>query len=173
MSIFLIRHGETEGNARRILQQPETALSERGLVQADLLAARLADEPISLILTSDFARARSTAEKLASATGAPLQIEETLRERNFGDLRGRPYSEVGDIFAEDFAPPGGESWERFYERADRSWERVVAALAAAEENVAVVTHGLICYAYVQRQFVSSHEQEVSRGFGHGSHRVPA
>jgi len=168
MSIFLIRHGETDGNAQRVLQRPETPLSARGLAQADLLAARLADEPISLILTSDYARAHATAEKLAAATGAPLQVEETLRERNFGDLRGRPYSEVGDIFADGFSPPGGESWERFFERADRSWERVLAALSTAQQHVAVVTHGLICYAYALRQFASPVDEPVSRGFGNTS-----
>ena len=31
MSIFLIRHGETAGNRDRIIQVPETPLSDRGL----------------------------------------------------------------------------------------------------------------------------------------------
>ena len=148
MAIFLIRHGETASNANRVLQVPETPLSERGLAQAERLGRRLADEGIVRILSSDYARAYMTAEHVSASTGVGIEIDETLRERNFGDLRGRPYSEVGDIFAEGFEPPGGESWEVFHERAERSWQAVRAAADETEGHLAVVTHGLICRAYV-------------------------
>jgi len=42
--LFLIRHGETVGNASRTVQQPDSPLSARGLAQADRLARRLASE---------------------------------------------------------------------------------------------------------------------------------
>ena len=35
MAIYVVRHGETPGNVNRVLQTPETPLSERGLVQAE------------------------------------------------------------------------------------------------------------------------------------------
>ncbi len=127
MAIFLIRHGETAGNANRVLQLPETPLSERGIAQAERLGARLAGDGITRIMSSDFARVERSELEIETATGVTIEIEETLRERNFGDLRGRPYSEVGDVFAEGFEPPGGESWETFYERAERSWRAVRAA----------------------------------------------
>ena len=41
MSIFLIRHGETLGNASRTVQLPDNPLSPRGITQAELLARRL------------------------------------------------------------------------------------------------------------------------------------
>ena len=150
MAIFLIRHGETAGNANRVVQVPETPLSERGLAQAERLGTRLADGGIARILSSDYARAYMTAERVSASTGIEIEIEETLRERNFGDLRGRPYSEVGDIFAEGLEPLGGESWEVFHERADRSWHAVRAAAAETDGDLAVVTHGLVCRAYVAR-----------------------
>ena len=40
MAIFLIRHGETAGNANRVVQVPETPLSERGLAQGMSLIYR-------------------------------------------------------------------------------------------------------------------------------------
>ena len=43
--ILLIRHGETELNAKRVLQPPETPLSERGVAQAERLARRLETDP--------------------------------------------------------------------------------------------------------------------------------
>jgi broad specificity phosphatase PhoE len=150
MSIFVIRHGETASNANRVLQVPETPLSERGLAQAERLGRRMAELGVTHILSSDYARAHMTARAVSDATGLTIEIEPSLRERNFGDLRGRPYSEVGDIFAEGFEPRGGESWETFYARTDRSWQIVSALARECTGSLAVVTHGLVCKAFVER-----------------------
>lgn len=168
MAILLIRHGETAGNANRVLQQPETPLSERGVAQAKRLGERLAGNGVARILSSDYARAYMTAEALAAATGLPIEIEPSLRERNFGELRGRPYSEVGDVFREGFEPPGGESWETFYARAERSWHVVREAAAATDGHLAVVTHGLICHAYVARHARLPDGEEAVFGFANTS-----
>ena len=152
--LFLIRHGETEGNALRIVQHPHIPLSPRGVVQAERLAERLAGEGIASIVTSDYARAMATAERLQRATGAPLIVEPLLRERNFGDLRGRPYAELGfDMFEPDYAPPNGETWTVFHERVDRAWARVQELAAAGGGRLAVVTHGLVCRSLAARHLI--------------------
>jgi len=152
--LFLIRHGETEGNALRIVQHPHIPLSARGVVQAERLALRLAREPIAHIVTSDYARALTTAESLQRATGAPLTVEPLLHERNFGDLRGRPYSELGfDMFEPDYAPPNGETWPVFHARVDQAWARVQELAALAGGRLAVVTHGLVCRSLAARHLV--------------------
>jgi probable phosphoglycerate mutase len=149
--VYLIRHGETALNAARILQPPATPLSERGLEQAGRLAARLAGAGIARILSSDLRRAEMTAELLARASGAPVAFDPELAERNFGELRGRPYAELGlDPFAPDYEPPGGESWPAFHARVDRAFARVEAAARAAGGPLAVVTHGLVCHSVVTR-----------------------
>ena len=112
MSIYLIRHGETLGNASRTVQMPDNPLSPRGGAQAERLARRLEREGIALILSSDYARAVKTAEYLRRATGATIRYSPLLQERNFGDIRGTPYAELGfDMFEPDYAPPNGETWE--------------------------------------------------------------
>jgi len=153
--LFLIRHGETDGNALRIVQHPHVPLSSRGLVQAERLARRLAAEGIARIIASDYARAVTTAEHLQRATGAPLVIEPLLRERNFGDLRGRPYAELGfDMFEPDYAPPNGETWPMFHERVDRAWAKVQELAAATSDgSLAVVTHGLVCRSLAARHLI--------------------
>jgi probable phosphoglycerate mutase len=151
MAILLIRHGETAWNAARILQRPETPLSDRGRAQAERLAGRLAGAGVTRILASDLARAAMTAEPIGRATGAPIERDPVLRERDFGDLRGTPYAELStDIFAPDYVPPGGESWPRFHARVARAWQRIVEAAAAGDGSLAVVTHGLVCRALVDR-----------------------
>ena len=154
MAIYLIRHGETVGNAARVVQHPDAPLSPRGVAQAERVAARLAAEGIARIVASDYARARVTAERVRAATGAPLTIEPLLRERNFGDVRGTAYADLGfDLFAPDYAPPNGETWEVFHARVDRAWGRVQAFAEAAGGHLAVVTHGLVCRSLAGRHLL--------------------
>ena len=149
--IFLIRHGETAGNAARIVQLPDVALSPRGMAQAERLARRIAREGVAQIVSSDLLRARQTADYVQRATGAPLAFEPLLHERNFGDIRGTAYADLDfDIFAPQYVPSNGESWAVFHARVDRAWERVQALAAAANGNLAVVTHGLVCRSLAGR-----------------------
>jgi len=149
--ILLVRHGETPSNAARVVQTPDTPLSPHGVEQANRLAARLASLTVTRILTSDLARALETAERVRAATQAEFRIDPLLQERNFGDVRGTPYSELGvDLFGPDFAPPGGESWQAFHQRVDLAWARVRELAKATPGNLAVVTHGLVCYSLALR-----------------------
>jgi len=147
--IYLIRHGETALNANRTLQPAATPLSDRGLEQAGKLGTRLCSAKLARILASDLTRAAMTAEAVRAATGAPLEFDDELRERNFGDLRGRSYDSLGfDPFADGYEPPAGESWEVFHARVARAWRNVLAAAARTEGPIAVVTHGLLCRGVV-------------------------
>jgi probable phosphoglycerate mutase len=155
MEILLIRHGETESNAARIVQVPETPLSDRGIEQARHLARRLGKLSIGSIIASDLRRAVMTAACIHDATAAPLALQPLLQERNFGDIRGRPYSDLEvDIFDPDYAPPGGENWESFHARVDDAWSALCNVAREVERagsgNLAVVTHGLVLHSLVTR-----------------------
>lgn len=152
--IFLIRHGETLGNAARVVQHPDNPLSPVGVAQAERLARRLARESVARIVSSDYARAAATARSLESLTGAPLSFEPLLQERSFGDLRGRPYDKLGfDMFEPDYAPPNGETWPVFHARVDRAWARVQALAEGTDGHLAVVTHGLVCRSLAARHLI--------------------
>jgi broad specificity phosphatase PhoE len=161
MAIFLIRHGETLGNASRTVQLPDNPLSPRGVAQAERLARRLEREGIASILSSDFARAVTTAEHLRQVTGTLISYDPLLQERNFGDLRGTPYEEISfDMFAPDYAPPGGETWEVFHTRVDRAWALVQETATATGGHLAVVTHGLVCRSLAARHLILPEGQEI-------------
>ena len=152
MSILLVRHGETALNAARIVQHPETPLNERGIGQAQRLAARLADFPIAGIVSSDYKRAHMTAEAVAGVTGLPVTIQESLRERNFGDARGVPHEDLGfDLYAPDFHPPGGESLPMFHERVALAWTEVAERAAGTDGDLVVVSHALVCRSLLEYQ----------------------
>lgn len=163
MQIFLIRHGETAANAARIVQTPDTPLSERGIAQAERLAERLADAGITRILTSDLPRAHMTADRLQAGTGAAMDFASVLQERDFGDLRGHSYAELGiDIMDPVYTPPGGESWDVFHTRVDSAWRRVQQAIRDGEGNLAVVTHGLVCHGIAARHLSLPADTETPR-----------
>jgi broad specificity phosphatase PhoE len=151
MAIYLVRHGESVSNAARIVQLPDVRLSAAGIEQAELLADRLATAGISHILSSDLPRATMTADAVHRVTRAPVTLDAGLQERNYGDVRGTPYSALCvDIFAADYEPPGGETWAAFHARVDAAWVRVLAAAAQTSGHLAVVTHGLVCQAVLER-----------------------
>ena len=148
--LHLIRHGETALNVARVLQPAHTPLSQRGRAQARALAERLVPLRLSAIISSDLPRALQTAEAIAAACALPIETSALLHERNFGDLRGRPYDTLGyDPIAADEAPPGGESMAEFEARAAQAWQRVLQAHALAGGPIAVVTHGLVLKAWLR------------------------
>lgn len=151
MAILLLRHGETDGNANRVFQLPDTPLSPRGHEQAACLARRVAQLGVARLITSDFERARMTAAPIAALTGVALETLPLLQERNFGALRGVPYASLQhDPFALDYTPPEGESWADFHGRVARAFERLVELARGLEGNLVAVTHGLVCHAIVER-----------------------
>jgi 2,3-bisphosphoglycerate-dependent phosphoglycerate mutase len=149
--IYLIRHGETELNAARVVQPADTPLNSNGIAQAARLAQRLRRSGVERIVCSDLPRARMTAEPIAREALAHAEYTPLLQERNFGDLRGRPYAEIGpEIFGPAFQPPGGEGWPEFDRRASAAWEFVTALARTMAGNLVVVTHGLVCASIARR-----------------------
>jgi probable phosphoglycerate mutase len=163
--IILVRHGETDGNASRVIQFPETPLSERGISQALQLGPRLAELGVAHILVSDYERAQMTAAPAARLSGASLELDPLLRERNLGDLRGRAYSDLGfDPFVQGYEPPGGESWETFRARVARAWQRIQSAAGSLDGNLAVVTHGLVCHVLADTHLALGPDMSFEGGF---------
>ena len=151
MTILVVRHGETDGNAVRILQRADVPLNQRGMRQAEQLAQRLFAHGFVHILCSDLLRARMTAAPLAAHAAVTIEESSLLQERNFGDLRGLPYAELTeDPFGPDFVPPNGEDWSRFHARVAEAFAFIVSRRRAVNGTLVVVTHGLVCRALVER-----------------------
>src|SRR5262252_219787 len=154
MTILLVRHGETDGNAARILQRPDVPLNERGMRQAEQLAQRLFAHGFVRIICSDLLRARMTADPLTVCSGITIEESPLLQERNFGDLRGVPYAELTENpFGPDFAPPNGEDWPTFHARVADAFALIVGRRRSVNGTLVVITHGLVCRALVERHAV--------------------
>jgi probable phosphoglycerate mutase len=130
---WFLRHGETEGNATRIIQHAEISLNQRGFEQAALAGAALQDQPFTRLYGSTMTRAWQTAETVGRLCGKTPIPEPRLRERWFGDLVGT--TSVGLNWSLD--PAGGERAADFVTRMCDCAE----ALLADEVPTLLVAHG--------------------------------
>lgn len=110
--VWVLRHGESTANVEGlIVSRPgpralrEVGLTERGRAQVRAASARARElglGPSALIVSSDFARARETAEEFARGLGAAApHLEQRLRERSFGLHDEGPASAYDGVWAID------------------------------------------------------------------------
>lgn len=97
MKIYLVRHGETEGNNSGLVngQAGNYQLNQMGVMQANALKNKLKDINFTVCFTSPLIRAWSTAIILV---GDRVEIKEDARimERYLGELEGKD-KELYDI----------------------------------------------------------------------------
>jgi probable phosphoglycerate mutase len=154
MSIYLIRHGQTNSNRDRILQTPDTPLSELGHQQAKQLAQAFQDISVENIICSDYIRTQQTAAPLHAIQQSSFSLQPLLRERSFGDLRGKAYAEIdADIFDDSYAPPNGETQQQFIERVNLAWKFVLATYQNMQGSLVVMTHGLVLRELIKQHLI--------------------
>lgn len=158
IELIAVRHGETDFNAERRMQgHLDVPLSETGRVQAQAAAARLADEPIDKIYSSDLQRALETARIIHEGREIELVTDLRLREFHMGTFQGMTLLEArekhGDawerffIHDADFALPGGQSRNQKQVEIASFMEEVVRSQAGG--RMLVVTHGGILIAMLR------------------------
>jgi broad specificity phosphatase PhoE len=149
--LVLLRHGESGANAAgELVGRRDPSLTELGSRQAEaaarLLASELGAEPRGQlrVVSSPLRRARATAEMVAFALGAEVQVEEALIEIDYGSLEGLKPAEVDrETWATwrrqpSWRPPGGESLEEVQARVATWCEQV--ATEAGSGTVVAVSH---------------------------------
>jgi len=97
--VYLIRHGEAEGNLYRRAQGTyDGRITAKGERQIDALAARFRDVPVDALISSDLSRTLRTAEAITRYHDLPLQRDARLRELDLGPWENVPY---GDLHRDD------------------------------------------------------------------------
>jgi broad specificity phosphatase PhoE len=166
--LILVRHARVAAEyAGRYVGSTDLAPSPEGLREAKALAPLIQARKPGRCFASPMLRTRRTAERLWPATNGPVQMEDDLREIDFGLWEGKTFPEVAAgwpaevnrwaEFAGDFAFPGGESLRSFTSRINRMADRLAADPA---DVVMAVTHGgvirgMICHflGLVPRRYV--------------------
>lgn len=148
--LIAVRHGETAWNTQsRIQGHTDIPLNETGLWQAERVGQAVAQEGVHALYSSDLQRARLTALAIGRSAGLPVQLEEGLRERHFGELEGLTHEEIHARWPDQarrwkqrdpsYGPLGGETLRDFHARCVGQLTRL--AQRHLGQTIVVVAHG--------------------------------
>ena len=119
MKLIIVRHGETEENAKHLIQgHLPGKLSKKGIRQARKVASALKNEKIDAIFSSDLGRSKSTCREISKYHSVPIRYTKKLRKSSAGIYTGKPKSVIRCAYLSAYAkgiskitfkPEGGES----------------------------------------------------------------
>jgi 2,3-bisphosphoglycerate-dependent phosphoglycerate mutase len=146
--ITLLRHGESQGNFEgRHQGQADFPLTELGRQQTRSLVDRWKTEnkTFDLIVSSPLARARETAEIIATELCIHLELDSLWMERDNGLMAGLSPEEVRDTLPQsDFVHPYqpiGQTGESQWELYLRAGSAVQSLLNRPPGSYLIVSHG--------------------------------
>jgi phosphoserine phosphatase len=166
--VILVRHGQTEWNrVERFRGRADVPLNETGLRQAQAAARRIAGTwTMQAVYYSNLARARVTAQTIATACSAPASADPGLLDIDYGEWTGLSPDEVagrgGDLLKrwyeqpQSLQIPGGESLDEVRRRAVACMDRLAAQHAGngppelggqggrGTQTIALVSHLVVC-----------------------------
>ena len=172
--LVLVRHGQSEWNAKNLFTGwKDPKLTDLGIQEAikagDLLETR--NLKFDLMFTSDLFRAQETGRLILeqmSQTDIQVIEDQSLNERNYGDLAGLNKDEAREKWGEeqvhiwrrsfDVPPPGGESLKNTAERVLPYFEIEIMPKVKEGLNILVAAHGNSLRALVMElEKISSEE----------------
>ena len=168
MSVYLIRHGKTEANEKRLycgstdLPLSETGRNELSQIRYDIKNV--------CFLTSGMKRTNETLKILFG--DVPYAEDTRFREMDFGIFEMHSYEQLKDMPAyqawcsgnnEANIPPGGESGLQMK-------QRVLKAFSEFNHDTVLVCHGGVIAAIMEHLFPEEHktryEWQTSNGYGY-------
>jgi len=101
--IILVRHGECEGNIKRMFRgRTDFPLNKRGLIQAQDLARELKNFPVKYVYSSPLYRARQTAKAIGQQCGVEIKIEERFNNIELGSWERRFKKEIAELYPKEW-----------------------------------------------------------------------
>ena len=172
--LVLVRHGQSEWNAKNLFTGwKDPKLTDLGIQEAikagDLLETR--NLKFDLMFTSDLFRAQETGRLILeqmNQTDKQVIKDQSLNERNYGDLAGLNKDEAREKWGEeqvhiwrrsfDVPPPGGESLKNTAERVLPYFEIKIMPKVKEGLNILIAAHGNSLRALVMElEKISSEE----------------
>ena len=151
MYLYLVRHGQSEGNVIRTFHgQTDYPLTEKGREQAREAGEKLKADGVvfTRCCASDLSRAWDTAQACLVGYDVKAEACPQMREQFVGDIEGLSWEEMGERFPGlreqyigDWAnttPPGGESPEVMLARVGKFVDEVIAR---GEDTLLVAHYG--------------------------------
>lgn len=158
--VYLVRHGEAQGNIDGTFQgHTDCEITEKGKLQLACLKERFKEISFDAIFSSPLLRTIETAEAVNFYHDLSLQVDRGLIEINGGVFEGKFWKEIEQIYPNEheiwtktphkFKITDGENMEDCYNRITLT----VTKLAARNrgKTIVIVSHGcairnFLCYA---------------------------
>lgn len=162
MTIYMIRHGETDLNKIHKLQgHSDIELNDYGRELAKITGQALKDVRFDYVFTSPLSRAKETAkillknneDKRMEDNELDLIIDERIKEISFGEFEGLSYNDKNftipdKTFLNFFLKPeeynipkNGESFEEVIKRTGDFFEELINDEKYVDKTILVSTHG--------------------------------
>lgn len=172
MLLYIIRHGETDYNAKGVLQgRMDAQLNESGRSLAAIVGRAMIGVHFDRCISSPLKRAYETAEIVLnhSKNNVPIETDNRILEISIGDYEGHMLSELGEtgrlFYSDPFRFPGFPGGERVQDVCERTqnflWELVSQD---DDKNYLITMHGCALRAMLNPLY--DHPED----FWHG--RVP-
>ncbi|OIO37664.1 MAG: 2,3-bisphosphoglycerate-dependent phosphoglycerate mutase [Candidatus Omnitrophica bacterium CG1_02_46_14] len=156
-TLVLVRHGESQWNLEnRFTGWVDVPLSPKGIQEAKTAGEKIKKENVyfNKAYTSALKRAQNTLTlmlEILGQTDIPVEKDQALNERHYGDLQGLNKTETAKKFGDeqvkiwrrsyDIAPPNGESLKDTAARTLPYFEGKIMKDIKAGQNVIVSAHG--------------------------------
>ena len=159
--IYLVRHGEAEGNVfRRIHGQYDSLLTPRGLQQVQRLARRFEHVHIDACYASDLTRTSLTARSIYVPKGLKLHRDPRFREVDLGQWEDLPFGYLDKFHTQQmfnfnndpihWTAPGAETFDGYTNRFLEGMTE--AAESHAGGTIAIFAHGAVIRGVLMRLF---------------------
>lgn len=149
-TIYIVRHGESEGNAGPYHGTFDVPLTEKGIAQAKLVAKRARSLGAEVLVSSTMTRAKQTTDHILDEVPLPVEYSDLLIERRrpseiLGKLKEDPKNiAIIQAVIDNYCVPGWKysDEENFEDLKIRAKQAVDLLDARSENTILVVSHGL-------------------------------
>lgn len=154
-TLILVRHGQSQWNLEnRFTGWVDVPLSELGVKEAHEAGEKLKGYTFDRAFTSALTRAQETLRIILEVIGQteiPIERDQALNERHYGDLQGLNKAETAQKFGDaqvhlwrrsyDVQPPNGESLKDTGIRVMPYYHAKIEPFVLAGETIIIAAHG--------------------------------
>jgi broad specificity phosphatase PhoE len=163
-NLIVVRHGETNYNLEgRYCGSTDIDLNEKGYEQAKILAQKLKNMSIGIIISSTMKRAKETARVIGSELQIPIIEMDELVERCIGVYEGLTREEAKNKYPlmwERNAPEGAEALELVEERVHQAL-KAIRNKYLENQNILIITHGYVTKV-IYKYFSNSSKEDFQK-----------
>ena len=174
-TIYIVRHGETDNNKKRVLQgRSNLPLNEVGIKQAEKVKEYFAEKDIQFdkVYSSPLIRAIKTAQIITgstqvgsdatdnSADAVPFVLDDHLLEMDYGPYEGcsllDPPPEIIEFFSDFVNNPAPEGMENLSDLVARMGRFMESLKKEGDQTILISTHAIAMKGILEHLTPESH-----------------